>query len=227
MSSERASRLAATRAPTRRYSGKGASELRNLASHQVASRKYVRRDPGARALQREIDVWSSYKGPGIARQGRLKVLSRHVDAAEKAPVTLYRGMALPTRLQRGQVVDFPMSSFTADPAVARRFAAHRAKQVGGKPQVLEVKNARALHVSPLARRRGIGMSEWVGQGQFRVTRGGQMARLVPVSKGMPGGVDLSAGRGLLRAKAYKTSTLVTRQTRSGNLVQTRRKAHLG
>lgn len=229
MSSERAQRLAVTRAPTHRYAGKGLGEVRNLASHQVASRKYVRRDPGSRRLQREVDVWSSYKGPALARSGSLKVLHAHVAAAGVAPRPLYRGVALPVAPRRGERVTLPISSFSTDRRVAQRFANHRTKQVGGKPVVLEFNRAKALHVSPLARRRGIGMAEWVGQGEFKVVRGGPNARLVPVNKGMPGSMDLMVSRGIgtLRPKTYKSSALVTRRTSGGNLVATRRKAHLG
>lgn len=229
MSETRAQRLAAARAPTTRYYGRGLPEVGNRVRHERSSRKFVRADRGAKPLQREVDVWSRAEGPGLARSGSLKVLHAHVAAAGVAPKTLYRGVALPVAPKRGERVTLPLSSFSTDPRVARRFAHHRAKQVGGKPVVMEFSRARALHVAPLARRYGLGMAEWVGQGEYKVVRGGQMARLVPVKKSMPGSFDLMAARGIgtLRPRTYKDSTLVRRRTASGSLVATRRKAHLG
>ncbi len=226
MSGDRAKRLASTRAPST-YAGRGPAEVRNRLRHEVASRKFVRRDPGARRLQHEVDIWSGYRGPSYARQGKLKVLRAHVQAAGVAPVPLYRGMALSTTPKRGERIVMPISSFTSDRRVAERFANHRVKQAGGKPVVMQVRGARALHVSPLARRRGIGMQEWVGQGTFKVTRGGSMPRLVAVNKAMPNVLSVPRPIGTLRRPTYRDSTLVHRRSASGSLVQTRRRASLG
>lgn len=171
----RSQHLNATRTPATKYYGAGVGEVVNRISHGRSAAKYVKRDPGSKGLRSDIDHWSGKRGPGMARDGKLGHLDAHLKHAQATTKTLYRGHA---GEHVGSKINFTHSSWSTNPKVAERFARHRSK--GGPSTIYELApGAKALHIAPLQRHKGIGMSEYVARGNYTVAgRQGNRVQLV-------------------------------------------------
>lgn len=132
-----------------------------------------------------IRAWSAQPGPEALRQGekgapdpRMEHKLRHVrdlvDVAPRGAPVLYRGVRLtPEQLaayKPGSRHSYPVSSWTSDERLARRFAHHRRRlEPGQRPTVIHLQpGSRGVHIAPMATKYGLGMSEWLGRGNYEV-----------------------------------------------------------
>lgn len=158
-----------------------------VASRQAFEDKFG--EPGKR-LAVAVDDWVGYPGVSrarhvehgthdknpLSRMRQRKLTGNHqilIDALNAAPATtapLYRGASYTdvSSLQRGAVLNLPLTSFSQTPSGGERFAWLNFWDRKKTPVQFEVApGARALNLTPLTTK-GMTPNEWISNGKFKV-----------------------------------------------------------